>query len=330
MGNNLSPPIAIIFMDFVETKIIQNSTVQFWRRYIDDIFYICSGNDAGLLEIANNIHPAIKFTQELPKDSKLPFLDLMLNRLENGEFAFKLYIKDIHSGHCMPYSSHVPYRQKKGLLTSEFLRARRCSSNTTNTEESLEMISSRFRSNGYPTRMIQEAKRLSLQRFQHKNNGQKNENVYLKLPFINQRTTNRIQQLVTNSGLPIRVTWSNPKPLSLLLRKSSSVNCPVDCVCNNRGLCFKKNVIYEVQCQICLKKYIGETFRTFHKRITEHMTTETIVHDHFKQEHPAATINGNITTRILASGCENTQHRLALEKVYIKKSVASLNVQHGN
>ena len=44
MGNNLSPILAIIYMNYVETELLRRSgdVVRAWHRYIDDVFVISS------------------------------------------------------------------------------------------------------------------------------------------------------------------------------------------------------------------------------------------------------------------------------------------------
>ena len=46
MGNNAAPTLASIYMNFVETKILQaNPNIIFCKRYLDDVLLIYKGMD---------------------------------------------------------------------------------------------------------------------------------------------------------------------------------------------------------------------------------------------------------------------------------------------
>ena len=94
MGNCAAPPLAIIFMHYIETLIKnQCEGIIFWRRYIDDVFLITSNNLLSILHIANSIHPNIKFTLETPADNKLAFFDTLVSfNIQNISFDFQLFI----------------------------------------------------------------------------------------------------------------------------------------------------------------------------------------------------------------------------------------------
>ena len=97
MGNNLSPILAIMYMNKVETKIKEriNTSVQLWLRYIDDIFIITNLELDEVLRICNTVDEHIKFTLEKPINNKLAYLDVLLT-LTNNKFTTELYIK-IHT-----------------------------------------------------------------------------------------------------------------------------------------------------------------------------------------------------------------------------------------
>ena len=38
MGNNLSPTVAIIYMDYIEQQVLEKTSTRIWTRFIDDIF----------------------------------------------------------------------------------------------------------------------------------------------------------------------------------------------------------------------------------------------------------------------------------------------------
>ena len=158
MGNSAAPPLAIIFMDYIENKILDTiSGIIFWKRYIDDVFSISTVEPQDILDSANSIHPCISFTLELPINNMLPFLDCNVSRGSNS-FMHELYIKPTHSGTCLPFSSHVPQSRKKNLVKAEFDRATRNSSSCKVTQ-SVTKIDSKLLANGYPPSFIEKFKK---------------------------------------------------------------------------------------------------------------------------------------------------------------------------
>ena len=62
MGNKLAPMLAIVYMNDIENKIINElRSISFWVRYIDDIYVIINNNCTceKLLETCNAQNPAI-------------------------------------------------------------------------------------------------------------------------------------------------------------------------------------------------------------------------------------------------------------------------------
>ena len=83
MGNNTVPPLAIIFMDYIEEMILKNSSgkILLWKRYIDDIFFVSSLDFDYLLQLSNSVSPHIQFTLEKPNNNQIAFLDAAVNTM---------------------------------------------------------------------------------------------------------------------------------------------------------------------------------------------------------------------------------------------------------
>ena len=345
MGNNLSPMLAIVFMDYIENIILNKSenNVMFWKRYIDDIFIISKIPINQILHIANSVNDKIKFTHEDPINEKLPFLDTLISRTFINDlsiFKTDLYIKPLHSGHLLPWSSHVPLSRKVAIMKSERIRAIRNTSGG-DVNAALTKISKTFASNGYPNGFIKRyifnihnnSNNLQHDNTNINNNNTANKIMYLRVPFINQRFVHKVYRAINNCRLPIKIRpiFTTSKPLSSQLKKVDKTNCPISCICNNKSHCFSKNLVYNVKCKICNQNYIGETHRTFLSRGKEHLSTlhNSKVYEHFKLKHNITIPTSNmVETRILKNGFRDTLQRLAYEEQQIHKHKPLINIQH--
>ena len=343
MGNNLSPLMAIVYMDHIETLAISstNGSVVFWVRYIDDIFIIAKNPIDEIMEKANAISPVIKFTSELPNSNgEIAFLDTLVHMKDKTNISgkldvlCKLYSKPQHSGHIIPWSSHVPLVQKIALLSSERIRTIRNCTTRKATRESLAKHKERFLCNGYPKEIV-EKYYLKGSKRNRTNNNDARKIIRLRFPFINDYSAKKVRELLKKSKLPVKLvpTFVTTQPLHRQLKRATMFTPKHNCVGQTeKCICFRKNIVYEIECTICHKKYVGETHRTFMTRFKEHHMASTKSHyyEHWIKEHHTEPEPDKANCRILGSGYRDTIQRTVDEALWIKKTGASINIQHTN
>ena len=80
MGSPLSQMLVNIYMEYFEEMAF------IWIRYVDDTFILWPHQEdiQTLLDHVNSIQPFIQFTMEKEQDNKLPFLDVLVTRTEQG------------------------------------------------------------------------------------------------------------------------------------------------------------------------------------------------------------------------------------------------------
>ena len=89
----------------------------YYRRYVDDIFLLFRSPEH-LEKFTNYLHTKhenIKFTYEKESNNLLPFLDILMSRLENG-FKTSVYHKPTFSGVYSNFSSFIYDQYKIGLI----------------------------------------------------------------------------------------------------------------------------------------------------------------------------------------------------------------------
>ena len=163
MGNRIAPSVAIIFMGALEDNFLSADRAQpaMYMRYIDDCMCVWThGADAlsSYFDYVNTVHPTIKFTIERSDASdhqgQIPFLDTVITVRPDGHFSTELFIKPAAASIILPFDSAQPFKLKKAVAKSQFLRALKVSSDPTSSKRSTDKIYSLFRSNGYPSRWL--------------------------------------------------------------------------------------------------------------------------------------------------------------------------------
>ena len=64
----------------------------------------------------NSIHSKIKFTTEDEEEGKLPMLDALITRRDDGSLSFSVYRKSTHTDQYLQFSSHQPMEHKLGVI----------------------------------------------------------------------------------------------------------------------------------------------------------------------------------------------------------------------
>ena len=87
-------------MEFFEdiTLHLAPSRPWLWKRYVGNTCCIVKRGEVDqLLQHLNSIRPSIKFTVEVKKEGKLPFLDTLLRRNSDGSLDIMVYRKPTHT-----------------------------------------------------------------------------------------------------------------------------------------------------------------------------------------------------------------------------------------
>ena len=294
IGCSLSSVLANIFLEYFETVLIDiipvNMRPSLWLRYVDDVIicYEDMSKFEAYLEHLNGIRPTIQFTYELGTSEKvvngqpnlpanvsecLPFLELNVMRLDNGEFAFSIYRKPCHSGNYIHAYSYQPLNLKGNVIRNMYLRAYRyCDAQFLKDEEL--RIQQDFLKLGYTERFIEEKKRSA---FKGRMNEMKMENLKTleELPFSEAMTTKAVKtEPLATLALPyhpcmdklkprlsemgIRLAYTSNSSLKQQLRHKSSVREQPN------------GHVYVVNCMGCPQVYVGQTGRSIETRMREH------------------------------------------------------------
>ena len=130
-----------------------------WLRFIDDILMIWNHGKEALdqfKELANNIHPTIKFSFD-SNENEIPFLDTIIYRGKDNQILTRLYHKPTDNKQYLHFNSAHPWRQKRSIPYGLLIRCKRiCSEEIYFIKESRAIIQQLTLRN-YPRTLLQEA-----------------------------------------------------------------------------------------------------------------------------------------------------------------------------
>ena len=264
MGSPLGPALANIFLGYHEDQLFSKSAAPlYYRRYVDDTFVMLrSKEDADKLHFQlNKLHDALRFTTEPESEGKLPFLDVLVERV-NGKLVTSVYRKKTYTGHYMKWNSFAPTQRKLNLIHTLVLRALSICS-PSRVEDELATIKSIMLKNGYPSNIVDTHMSRKMDRFNSSPHyGPKRCPAYVKLPWIGEKSIafeHKIKKAVRLCfpAADVRVCYSTKS----LMQFKTKTALPI---------LLRSKVIYEFQC-LCGKGYIGRTNQRLVDRIAQHV-----------------------------------------------------------
>ena len=118
MGSPLSNDIAEIFLQYHEQSqlkhLMENRTIEYYTRYVDDIFIIYNTEHTNMETInhyINSVHPNLTFTPTQEHHKTISFLDLHITR-KNDTLDINIYRKPTATDTTINYYSNHPTEQK--------------------------------------------------------------------------------------------------------------------------------------------------------------------------------------------------------------------------
>ncbi|XP_050519268.1 uncharacterized protein LOC126893296 [Diabrotica virgifera virgifera] len=264
MGSCLSPFLADVFMDHLESNyIMKNPEVLHWFRYVDDCLVFVDGQQDSanhLLFKINQIHPNIKFTMELESSNAINFLDLSITRL-NNQFNFGIYRKPTQTDHVIHSSSNHPLSHKYSAFRSFIHRLHTLPLSTAEFNKELNIIKQIAVNNDYNPNIIDKLirKRESnrLQQLAYNSNPVITP-IYRSLPFHNTVISEKIKHILCSSD-NVHISFKVNNTLNKTL---SNTKDPINFM-NRSG-------VYRLSCSDCDASYVGRTYRSLSTRAAEH------------------------------------------------------------
>ena len=318
----------------LENNIVpQMNDLLYWNRYVDDTFaFVKPVTEYTIQELLNKYHPSIKFTYECEDSNKIPFLDVLITKEDDGTLQTSVFRKITNTEVYMNWHSYAPKAWKVATLRSLIKRAYRISSTESALSQELDHLKKAFvEINQYPKKLIEQTI-ASEKEYYGKNKDQKNnkenddkDTITLNLPYAGENGENIIKKLkkdVTNAlrktdGIKTRVVYK---------AKKLSERFPIK---DKTELKHLHNVVYHVKCpnEKCKSEYIGQTRCRVGKRATEHNKTDKnshILKHSEKTKHRRAWLKD---FKVRGQGYQSNFKRKISESLFVREIKPDLNVQ---
>ena len=166
----------------------------------------------------------------------------------------------------------------------------------------------------------------------------------LNLPFRSDIILNQCREAVKASKLENVFIASKPAPnlkKRLIQTPFEPRKCPRNCSgCETsssieKSPCSSRMVVYQLICSICAEKYLGETTRCFHQRISEHLASllkdadDLTISTHFQEHHPEICIEDRMFKSSIIKKCNDYCSLMITEAILISNLEPQLNVYSG-
>ncbi len=152
MGTPMAVSAAVIYMARLEDPLLSSEYLLFYRRFIDDIFFIWSGNAIKLnsfLHRLNNLAPSIKLTWTT-SNNKAVFLDMVICKdQDNPTQLITLPLSYQKPLNRYLFTSYHPSHSKRSFIKAELIRYVRLSSRLSDFLDIRNKFFNRLRNRGY-------------------------------------------------------------------------------------------------------------------------------------------------------------------------------------
>ena len=323
MGSPLGPILANIFVGFQEARIAEEDWPLLYRRFVDDAFSVfpCDDLAKNFFETLNALHPALCFTMETEDESRLPFMDVLVQR-RNGNLVRSVFRKPTFTGLYTRWDSFSPTHQKIALIRSLVSRAQKICSESMLQEE-LDTLRNLFLENGYPVDVVERFLRIERKpRAQTMTDDGKTACV--RLPWIGQKSRRFRAEIFESTAK------AYPRVKAVVI--FTTVKAFSGRVKDDLPTTSQSSVIYEYTCR-CNRAYVGKTTQHLGERIKQHIPDRLFVNlrgkpavatagdsaitRHLRESEDCLHLDRRNSFKIIAKA-RHSQHLDVLEALYIR------------
>ena len=216
----------------------------------------------------NEKHPKIKFTIEMERGNKLPFVDLLIDKSDD-DLDISIYRKQTYTDLGVNFLSACNMKYKLNTFNTFFYRAYKLTSNLIFYKE-ITYLENFLKNNGFhPNLFYKQLRQFLNKRYNTRSPtyGPKKLEIYLRFPYLSNKLNyylqNKLRNIVHKYYPQIRLTlafYNNNK---------------IRNYCNHKDKLESKKFI----CTSCHLLYIGSTIKTLEQRVFEQEGLSLVWHN---------------------------------------------------
>ena len=148
----------------------------------------------------NERHHKIKFTIEMERDNKLPFLDLLIDKSDD-DLNINIYRKPTYTDLGVNFLSACNMKYKLNTFNTFFYRAYKLTSSYLNFHKEITYLENFFKNNGFhPILFYKQLREFLNKRYYTKSQtyGPKKLEMYLKFPYLSNKLNSYLQNNLRN------------------------------------------------------------------------------------------------------------------------------------
>ena len=149
----------------------QPNVPKLWEKYVDDILEIIPrGSTQALTDHLNQADPtnSTKFTHEEETEGKIPFLDTLICRKEDGSVKLQVHRKKTHTDQYLNFTSQHPLHQKLGVIRTLLDRKEAILTEEAHNKEEEDKIKNALSQCGYPKWAVEKVKNQMTEKIKNK------------------------------------------------------------------------------------------------------------------------------------------------------------------
>ncbi|VDL86571.1 unnamed protein product [Schistocephalus solidus] len=124
MSSPISGLLAELVLQRLEEAVAQTLGLTMWLHHVDDTFVVINNCEVERLhQRLNGVFPAIQLTREGAKSDILPFPEVVVQRLSDGNLATSVHRKDSNAEIILNYGSNHTAAHKRSCVRAIFHRA---------------------------------------------------------------------------------------------------------------------------------------------------------------------------------------------------------------
>jgi uncharacterized protein with PIN domain len=250
MGLSLSPIAAQYVMEFVIYCVLNELgiDVELFVLYVDDSFLIIDEEEVEpTLMVFNNFDSNLKFTMEIETNKRLNFLDVLVERDDDGVITTSWYSKECASLRLLNFNSNQTLVQKLNIARNLIKRILDVSTDK-RADNILPRVLKILMANGYPKGVIKSC-------FYGYLEGKNSNRILSERKYVSVTNVPVISSKLT------KIMKKNNSNVCVALKNRKKVENLYSVIKDKNEKSQLSKLIYCIKCSKCLKKYKGLTFK---------------------------------------------------------------------